>query len=74
MICQIYVRYKRLSLNPVVGTIDNESLLNKGFFVDSFIKFLYTSNLMITISVGITLVIENDTIKCILERSDLFMY
>lgn len=29
---------------------------------------------MITISVGITLVIENDTAKCIFERFDLFMY
>ena len=74
MIYHIYVRYKRLSLIPVVGTMITQSLLNKGFFVDSFIKFLYTSNLMITISVGITLVIENDTIKCILERFDLFMY
>ena len=70
MICYIYVRYKRLSLNPVVGTIDNESLLNKGFFVDSFIKFLYTSNLMITILVRVMLVIENDTAKCIFERFD----
>ena len=29
---------------------------------------------MITILVRVMLVIENDTAKCILERSDLFMY